>query len=187
MTIDSEIIKSTEEKMKKATANFKKDLATLRAGRANPALLEKIMVDYHGTPIPINQLGSITSPEPRLLLIQPWDVHAIGAIEKAIQKSDLGINPTNDGRVIRLVFPELTEERRKELVKTVHKKAEEIKVIIRNLRRDANDLIKSKEKAKEISEDESKRMQENIQKITDNQIKEIDNIVKAKEKEIMEV
>jgi len=182
-----EIYKDAESRMKKAISIFKSELATLRAGRATPALVEKINIDYYGVSTPLNQLANISAPEPRLLVIQPWDPKAIGDIEKAILKSDLGITPNNDGKVIRLVIPQLTEERRHELVKLVRKKAEECKVAIRGIRRDSNETLKSLEKDGEISEDDYHRAQEEVQKITDNHIKEVDNILEAKEKEIMEV
>lgn len=182
-----EIYKDAENRMKKAISIFKSELATLRAGRATPALVEKINIDYYGVSTPLNQLANISAPEPRLLVIQPWDPKAIGDIEKAILKSDLGITPNNDGKVIRLVIPQLTEERRHELVKIVRKKAEECKVAIRGIRRDSNETLKSLEKDGEISEDDYHRAQEEVQKITDNHIKEVDNILEAKEKEIMEV
>ncbi|MGB9779328.1 ribosome recycling factor [Caldanaerobacter sp.] len=183
----SDYLKDSEERMKKTLNILKSELATIRAGRANPALLDRITVNYYGTPTPLNRLATITAPEPRVLIVQPWDVSQIGEIEKAIQKSDLGINPVSDGKVLRLVLPELTEERRKELVKLVHKKAEEAKIAVRQIRRDANDLVKKMEKDGEISEDERKRREEEIQKLTDKYIKEIDKVVEAKEKEIMEI
>lgn len=182
-----EVLKETEEKMKKTTALFRKDLAGLKAGRATPALLEKITVDYYGVQTPINQMANLSVPEPRMLVIQPWDKSSLSGIEKAILKSDLGITPTSDGTVIRLVIPQLTEERRRELVKTVHKKGEEERVAIRNERRGANELIKEFEKAGDISEDDCDRAQAEVQKLTDKYIKEIDHIVAVKEKEIMEV
>lgn len=180
------IKKDAEERMEKALAALKRDLATLRAGRASPALLERVSADYYGTPTPINQLGSITTPDSRTLVIQPWDKSALSAIEKAILKSELGLNPASDGTVIRIVIPPLTEERRKELAKETKKFGEEAKVAIRNIRRDANDDIKKKEKG-EISEDESRRHQDDIQKLTDRYVAEVDKILAAKEKEIMEV
>lgn len=183
----SDYLKDSEERMKKTLNVLKSELAAIRAGRANPALLDRITVNYYGTPTPLNRLATITAPEPRVLVVQPWDVSQIGEIEKAIQKSDLGINPVSDGKVLRLVFPELTEERRKELVKLVHKKAEEARIAVRQIRRDANDLVKKMEKNGEISEDERKRREEEIQKLTDKYIKEIDKMVEAKEKEIMEI
>ena len=181
------VIKDMEERMNKAITTLKKDLASLRAGRANPAMLDRVVVDYYGTPTPISQLATISVPEPRMLTIQPWDKSALKEIERAIQQSDLGISPSNDGVVIRLVIPPLTEERRKELVKLAGKSGEESKVAIRNIRRDANDEIKKLEKAATISEDESRRHQETVQKITDKFIAEVDKIVKEKEKDIMEV
>ena len=180
-------IELAQDKMNKTIGVLNRDLGTLRAGRANPKLLDRIMVDYYGTPTPINQMGTISSPEPRLLVISLWDASMISAAEKAIQKSDLGINPTNDGKLIRLVFPELTEERRKELVKVVRKKAEEAKVAIRSIRRDANETIKKDCKEGNITEDDQKRMEEKAQKITDNSIKEIDRIASEKEKELLAV
>lgn len=181
------ILKEMEERMSKAIASLKKDLATLRAGRANPAMLDKIMVDYYGTPTPISQLANINAPEPRMLQIQPWDKTALKEIDRAIQQSDLGLTPTNDGVLIRIAVPPLTEERRKELVKTAGKSGEEAKVAIRNIRRDANDDVKKLEKAATISEDESRRHQETIQKTTDKYIAEVDRVVKEKEKDILEV
>lgn len=182
-----EIASDIENRMNKAVEILKKDYATLRAGRATPALLEKIQVDYYGTPTPINQLANISVPEARLLIIQPWDKTVVPMMEKAILKSDLGITPTGDGNVIRIVVPQLTEERRRELVKVVKKKAEEAKVAIRNLRREANDRIKAAEKKAEVSEDDAKRAQEEIQKTTDRYIENIDKAAESKEKEIMEV
>lgn len=185
--MDKKIYKETEEKMKKVLDNLKSDLATIRAGRASAALLEKISVDYYGTLTPVNQLATISVPEPRMILIQPWDVKVISSIEKAILKSDLGLTPSSDGKVIRLVLPELTMERRKELVKMAKKKAEDAKIVIRNIRRDTNESIKKMEKNGEISQDDSKRWQEEIQKLTDNYIELIDKALANKEKDIMEV
>ena len=182
-----DILKEAQDHMQKAIEVLKKEFATMRVGRANPALLEKVVVEYYGTQMPVNQLATISAPEPRLLVIQPWDKGALGAIEKAILKSDLGITPTNDGSVIRLAIPPLTQERRQELVKVARKKAEEARVAIRNIRRDANDRIKDLEKDKVISEDEGKRGQDEVQKLTDKHISEIDELLKIKEKEIMEV
>ncbi|NLT96426.1 MAG: ribosome recycling factor [Clostridia bacterium] len=182
-----EILKDSETRMQKTLEVLRKDFASLRAGRANPAILEKVQVDYYGVPTPINQMANITAPEPRLLVIQPWDKSIISSIEKAILKSDLGLNPSSDGTVIRIAIPQLTQERRKELVKTVKKKAEEAKVGIRNIRRDANEEVKSLEKAKEITEDESKKAQEDIQKITDKYIAEVEKVLSKKEEEIMEI
>lgn len=181
------VIKEMEDRMNKAIASLKKDLASLRAGRANPAMLDRVVVDYYGTPTPISQLANISVPEPRMLTIQPWDKSALKEIDRALQQSDLGISPSNDGVIIRLVIPPLTEERRKELVKLAGKSGEESKVAIRNIRRDANDEIKKLEKSAAISEDESRRHQESIQKTTDKFIAEVDKIVKDKEKDILEV
>lgn len=183
----SELTKPFEEKMKKTLTALDSDYGTIRAGRANPHVLDKIMVEYYGTPTPLNQVGNITVPEPRLLQIQPWDASLLKAIEKAINMSELGINPNNDGKVIRLVFPELTEERRKELTKEVKKKAEASKVAIRNIRRDAMDAVKKAEKANEITEDTLKNLEEEIQKLTDSNIAEIDKLVESKNKEIMSI
>lgn len=182
-----EVLKDAEERMQKSVEVFRREMASLRAGRASPSLLDKITVDYYGAPTPINQLANITVPEPRLLLIQPWDKGTVGAIEKAIAKSDLGITPTSDGNVIRLVMPKLTEERRMELVKAARKKAEEERVAIRNVRREANDMIKEMEKSGEVPEDTCHRAQESIQKLTDRFVGEIDAILQLKEREIMEV
>jgi len=182
-----EVLDDTEERMKKTVEFFRKDLATLRAGRATPALVEKIMVDYYGTPTPIQQLASISVPEPRLLVVQPWDKTQVAAVEKAIAKSDLGIHPQSDGNVIRLVIPQLTEERRNELVRLIRKKAEEERVVLRNLRREANDLLKEAAKEGEISEDERDRALSEVQKLTDRYVAEVDKVLKAKEKELMEV
>ena len=182
----SELTKPFEEKMKKTLTALDSDYGTIRAGRANPHVLDKIMVEYYGTPTPLNQVGNITVPEPRLLQIQPWDASLLKAIEKAINMSELGINPNNDGKVIRLVFPELTEERRKELVKDVKKKGEASKVAVRNIRRDANDAFKKLAK-QDVSEDEIKELEDKIQKSTDKYIKEVDAAVDAKSKEIMTV
>lgn len=186
MTV-KDVYASHEDRMKKALDVLRKEYATLRAGRATPALLDKITVDYYGTPTPINQVGNISVPEPRQLVIQPWERNLLGTIEKAILKSDLGLTPNNDGSVIRLNIPQLTQQRRSELVKVVHKKAEEARVAVRNLRRDGNDAIKKLEKDKAISEDEAKKAQDDIQKLTDKYIKEVDNVMAVKEKEIMEV
>ena len=183
----SELTKPFEEKMKKTLTALDSDYGTIRAGRANPHVLDKIMVEYYGTPTPLNQVGNITVPEPRLLQIQPWDASLLKAIEKAINMSELGINPNNDGKVIRLVFPELTEERRKELTKEVKKKAEASKVAIRNIRRDAVDAFKKQEKKGELSEDVLNDLLDDIQKITDKYIVEIDKKIDAKSKDIMAV
>jgi ribosome recycling factor len=183
----NDVIDCTKERMNKTIAVLKTELGGLRAGRANPQLLDRIMVDYYGTPTPIQQLGNVSTPEPRMLLISVWDSKAIPAVEKAIQKSDLGINPANDGKMIRLMFPELNEERRKELVKIVKKYGEESKIAIRAIRRDANEQIKKDEKDKAITEDDRKMLDDKVQKLTDDLIKEIDTILAAKEKEILAV
>ena len=183
----SDVIEIAQDKMNKTIAVLKRDLGGLRAGRANPQLLERILVDYYGAPTPINQMGNISSPEPRLLVINLWDPKMIPNVEKAIQKSDLGINPTNDGKLIRLVFPELTEERRRDLVKTIKKKAEESKVAVRSIRRDANETLKKLEKDKKISEDDLKGGLDKVQKATDDGIAKIDAELKAKEAEVMAV
>ncbi|WP_394174990.1 ribosome recycling factor [Guptibacillus hwajinpoensis] len=182
-----EILKNAEERMQNGITSFKKELATLRAGRANASLLDKIQVDYYGAPTPVNQLAGITVPEARMLLIQPYDKSSVGDIEKAILKSDLGLTPSNDGNVIRLTIPALTEERRKDLVKLVKKYAEESKVVIRNIRRDANDDLKKKEKDGDITEDELRRGNDDVQKLTDKYVAEADAIAADKEKEIMAV
>ena len=176
-----------EEKMNKRVEGFHGELKTIRAGRANAAVLDKVSVEYYGTMTPVAQIGSISSPEPRMLVIQPWDQSILGEIEKAINKSDIGIAPQNDGKVIRLSFPPLTEDRRKELVKNVKKYSEEAKVQVRNARRDAMDAYKKKQKASEITEDDLKGIEKDIQTLTDKYIKEIDDITAAKEKEILEV
>lgn len=182
-----DVYSSHEEKMQKALDALRRELATLRAGRATPALLDKVTVDYYGTPTPINQVANIAVPEPRMITIQPWEKTMVAQIEKALLKSDLGLTPNSDGLVIRLLIPQLTQQRRTELVKMVHKKAEESRVAVRNLRRDANEATKKLEKEKTISEDETKKAQDDIQKLTDKYIKEIDRIMAGKEKEIMEV
>lgn len=175
-----------EDKMKKTMSNLEAELAAIRAGRANPNVLNKIMVDYYGSPTPIQQVANVSVPEPRMIQIQPWEKSMVRVIEKAIQTSDLGINPANDGTTIRLVFPELTEERRKELVKDVKKKGEAAKVAIRNIRRDGNDAFK-KLKGSDISEDEIKDMEDDLQKMTDKFVKEVDKSVESKSKEVMTV
>lgn len=174
-----------EDKMKKSVEAVENDFATVRAGRANASVLNRISVDYYGTPTPIQQIASISSPDPRTLAISPWDASAVKAIEKAIQESDLGINPQNDGKVIRLAFPQLTEERRKELVKLIHKYAETGKIAVRNVRRDAMEYFKKAQKASEITEDELKDILEKIQKVTDKCIAQIDALMEDKEKELM--
>lgn len=182
-----EIYSSHEERMKKVLEALRRELSTLRAGRATPALLDKITVDYYGTPTPISQVANISVPEPRLITIQAWEKTMIAHIEKAILKSDLGLTPNSDGVVIRLNIPQLTQDRRIELVKVVHKKTEDSRIGVRNLRREANDTVKKLEKDKSISEDEAKKAQEDMQKLTDKYIKEVDSIMSAKEKEILEV
>ncbi|NOU93399.1 ribosome recycling factor [Paenibacillus sp. LMG 31456] len=180
------IKKSAEDRMDKAISSLKKDLSSLRAGRATPALLDRVQVEYYGAMTPISQLANINTPDSRTLMIQPWDKSSVSAIEKAIMKSDLGITPSNDGSMIRIVIPALTEERRADLVKMTRKFGEEAKVAIRNVRRDANDDIKKLEK-NGISEDESRKHQEDIQKFTDKYIGEVEKVLGSKEKEIMEV
>ncbi len=187
MATVKEIIDDIEDRMKKSVNALRVDLATLRSGRATPALLEKVMVDYYGSLTPVTQLATVTVPEPRLLVIQPWEKTLIKEIERAIMKSDLGLNPNTDGGCIRLNIPQMTEDRRKEMVKVVRRKAEDYRVIVRNLRREANDAIKKAEKAKEITEDESKKGIDNVQKLTDKIIKEIDSTAEVKEKEVMEI
>ena len=179
--------KNIEEKMNKTISVYEEKLSEVRAGRANPAILNKVKIDYYGTPTPINQVAGVSVPEARLIVIQPWDVSVLKDIEKAILASDIGINPNNDGKVIRLAFPELTEERRKELVKDVKKMAEEAKVAVRAVRRDGIDEAKTKQKNSEITEDELKNAENNIQKLTDKKIEEVDKILENKEKEIMSV
>jgi len=176
-----------EKNMQKTVEVVDKEFASLRAGRATPALLDKIMVEYYGAPTPINQMANINVPEARLLVIQPWDKNTLPDIEKAILKSDLGITPASDGNVIRLAVPQLTKEKRTELVKVIKKKTEEGRVAVRNLRRDANDGLKSQQKNGDISEDELRRLQDEVQKLTDKYIKEIDALFAAKEKEIMTI
>jgi len=178
-----ELLAQHEAKMDKTIEALKRELTSIRTGRASTSLLDRVMVDYYGTPTPVNQVANVSAPEPRMLTIVPWEVKMLGEIEKAILKSDLGLNPNNDGKMIRLEIPQLTEERRKE----VSKVAEDSKVVVRNIRRDANELIKKMEKKKEISEDDSKEGQENIQKLTDKKIKAIDEIKAKKEKEVMAV
>lgn len=182
-----EIITASEDKMKKSIEVLKNDLRTLKAGRANPGMLDRLQVDYYGTPTHISGVANVSTPEPRMLVVQPWEKSMLKVIEKAIQKSDLGINPTNDGQVIRLVVPELTEETRKNLVKVVKKHSEEAKVAIRSIRRDNNEKLKNIKKEASHSEDEIKKTEDELQKLTDNYIKEIDKLAEAKEKEIMSV
>lgn len=175
------------EKMNKTLNVLEAEFGGIRAGRANPQVLDRIMVDYYGVSTPISQIGNISVPDARTLLIQPWDASVLGEVEKAINQSDLGINPQNDGKVIRLAFPALTEERRKELVKSVHKKGEESKVAIRSIRRDALEGFKAQKKNSEITEDDLKGIEKDVQKVTDDFIADIDKMVEKKEKEIMEV
>ena len=182
-----EVIKKCEEKMTKTCENLDGEFSNIRAGRANPNLLNRIMVEYYGTPTPMQQVGNISVPEPRIIQINPWEKSLLKAIEKAILASDLGITPTNDGTSIRLVFPELTEEIRKELVKDIKKKGEAAKVAVRNVRRDANDTLKKMEKSTDITEDERKEGEEKIQKMTDKYVAKIDKSVENKSKEIMTV
>ena len=182
-----DVIKTAKEKMEKTLAVTTRELATLRAGRANPQVLDKIQVDYYGTPSPINAVANISVPEPRMLVIAPWEAKMVSVIEKAILKSDVGINPSNDGKVIRQVFPELTEERRKDLCKQVRKQVEEGKVALRAIRRDANEQIKKMKKDSVITEDEAKTAETELQKATDNAVKEADRLSAEKEKEIMAV
>ncbi len=173
------------EKMKKSVKALENELATIRAGRANPAVLDRILVDYYGSPTPINQMAAISVSEARILVIQPWDKTSLTLIEKAIQASDLGINPTNDGSVLRIAFPQLTEERRRELVKDVHKYGEDGKVAIRSIRRDTLEKFKAMKKNSEITEDDLKTCEKDVQNLTDKFVKEIDEVVYAKEKEIL--
>ncbi|MBQ4119500.1 MAG: ribosome recycling factor [Clostridia bacterium] len=183
----NELLKLTEEKMTKTVAVLEKEYKSIRAGRANASVLDKITVDYYGAPTPIQQMAAVSVPEPRILMIQPWDASTLKEIEKAILVSDIGINPQNDGRVIRLAFPPLTEERRKEIVKDVKKTAEESKVAIRNTRRDALEKLKGLQKSNAITEDDQAGGEKKIQKLTDNYCKEIDNLSAVKEKEILEI
>ncbi len=182
-----ELYANTKEKMGKTLEVLRKDYAAIRAGRANAAVLDKVTVDYYGTPTPVNQLASVSVAEARILTIQPWDKSVLNAIEKAIQASDIGINPQNDGTVIRLTFPQLTEENRKVIVKDVSKMAEDSKVAVRSIRRDAMDKLKKMQKASEITEDDLKNGEDEVQKITDGFIKDIDKLASAKEKEVMEI
>jgi ribosome recycling factor len=183
----NDVLAETEDKMKKANEALKRDLANIRTGRASPGLIERLQVEYYGATMPLNQMASITAPEPRLLVVQPWDKNAMGPIEKAIQKSELGLNPNNDGKVIRIAIPPLTEQRRKELVKVVKSKVEESRVAIRNIRRDHMNDLKELLHEKLISEDDDKRAQEKIQHLTDRYIQETESIGTHKEQEILEV
>ncbi|MFP4200447.1 MAG: ribosome recycling factor [Bacillota bacterium] len=185
--MNHEVIAEGAKRMSKQVEFFRKEMATIRAGRANPALVNDLMVDYYGSATPLKQIASIGAPEARLLVIEPWDKNAIGDIEKAIMRSDLGIMPSNDGNVIRLAIPQLTEERRRELVQLANKRAEESRVAIRNIRRDINDEIKQLDKDGDVSEDEARRLLDRSQEITDEHIALIDGIMEEKESEIMEV
>jgi len=180
-------VKVYEEKMKKTISNLEEEYNTIRVGRANPHILDKIMVDYYGTPTPLNQVGNVAVPEARVMTVQPWDASMLKAIDKAIQASDIGIHPTNDGKIIRLVFPELTEERRKETSKDVKKKGEEAKVAIRNIRRDGMDEFKKQKKNNTLTEDDVKNLEKDMQDLTDKYIKEVDKRVENKTKEVMSV
>ena len=182
-----DVLADAKDRMGKAIEALRKELATIRTGRAHPGLIEHLRVDYYGAPTPLNQIATIGVPEPRLLTIQPWDRQGLGAIEKAIHKSDLGLNPINDGNIIRLVIPQLTEERRKELVKVVHKKVEEGRVAVRNVRRDCHDELRRLQKEKAISEDSQYRGQEDLQKLTDEFIQEIERVGEEKEAELLAV
>ena len=182
-----ELLKDTNERMNKAVEHLGHELVGLRAGRANPQLLERVTVDYYGSPTPINQVGNISAPEPRMLVVAPWDPSIIKEIEKAIQASDLGINPMNDGKIIRLVIPELTQERRQQLVKSIHKLGEEAKVAVRAIRHDANKHLIQMEKDNELTEDDLKRDEKTVQKYTDDHSEKIDKMIKDKEAEVLEV
>jgi len=185
--MQNEVVQNTSEKMEKSVEALKLDLTKIRTGRASLSLLDGITVDAYGSAMPINQLATLTIPESRLIVIQPWDPQVLGGIEKAILKSDLGLTPVNDGKLIRINIPQLTEERRKEMVKRVKKIAEEYRVAIRNLRRESNDALKKRKENKEISEDEMFKLQDEVQKVTDKFVKNIDDIAAGKEKEVMEV
>lgn len=182
-----ELIKNSDEKMAKSIDSLKSEFSTVRAGRANPSILNKISVDYYGTPTPINQIAAISVPDPKTIVIQPWDGSILREIEKAIQTSELGINPANDGKIIRIVIPPLTEERRKALVKDIHKMAENAKVAVRNIRRDFMDKLKAMKKDSQITEDELKDGENQLQKTTDKYIKNVDDVLKEKEQEILTV
>lgn len=182
-----DILQTAEHKMRRAVEVLGTDLQSVRTGRASPNLLDRVQVDYYGTPTPVNAVANISAPEPRMVVVQPWDRGMLGAIEKAIQKSDLGINPTNDGQVIRLVLPQLTEERRKDLVKQVHHRAEEARVAVRNCRRDAMDHLRKTEQGGEVSKEAVHRAQERLQKLTDQYVQRVDEVSRRKETEVMEV
>lgn len=185
--MSKEIIDSCKEKMDKSVEALRRDLSSIRAGKANPKVLDRITVDYYGTSVPVNQVGNISSPEPRLLVISPYDPSSIPVLEKAILASDLGLTPSNDGKVVRLTFPELTEERRKEIVKQVKSRGEEAKVAVRSIRRDKNELLKKEKKDGLLTEDQLSDDEESIQKVTDKAIKEIDSVLAEKEKEVLNV
>jgi ribosome recycling factor len=187
MAGENDLFADVEHRMRMAVEALKRELATIRTGRASPALVERLQVDYYGTPTPLNQLASIHATDARTLVIQPWDRKVLNNIEKAIQKSDLGLNPSNDGQVIRLAIPPLTEERRRELVKVVHKKVDEGKIAVRNCRRDGHDKLRDRERKKEISEDELRRGTDRLQKLTDRYIEEMEKLGSVKEREILEV
>lgn len=182
-----EVLQETESRMKKIIEKTKKDFGTIRTGRANPSILERVMVECYGSMMPINQVANISAPEPRMIVVQPWDKTILNDVEKAILKADLGLNPSNDGSIIRLAIPQLTEERRKELVRLLKKDAEEKRISVRNIRRDANDILKKMEKDGALSEDDSKKGLDQVQDITDKYIEEIDQLMSNKEEEIMEV
>jgi ribosome recycling factor len=182
-----ETLRDAEHRMQSAVTALDREMDTVRSGRARPALVESLKVEYYGTPTPLNQMAAINAPEPRLLTIQPWDKSQLGTIEKAIQKSDLGLMPTNDGNIIRLVIPPLTEDRRKELVKVVHKKAEDARVAVRNVRRDSLDHLRKLQHDKQISDDDERRAQERLQKLTDKYVAEVDRHGHTKEQELLEV
>ena len=182
-----QILANAKEKMSKTCSVYEREMQAVRTGRANPKLLDRITVDYYGTPTPLTQVGSVSSPEPRMLVIAPWESSMIGPIEKAIQKSDLGLNPSNDGKIIRLIFPELNAERRKDLTKVARKGAEDAKVAIRAIRRDAIEQVKKLKKDSTITEDDQRKAEEDAQKLTDKAIKEVDTICAAKEKELLEM
>lgn len=181
------VLKTTEDKMKKSVAHLETEFAEIRAGRANPAVLDKLRIDYYGTPTPINQVAAVSVTEARTLTIQPWDSSLLRAIEKVIQTSDIGINPQNDGKVIRMIFPPLTEDRRKEIVKEIAKMGEEAKVVVRSIRRESMEKLKAMKKSSEITEDDQKHGEKKIQEITDNNIKNIDSLTEKKQKQIMEI
>ena len=183
----TDVLKMAEDRMRGVLDATKRVFMAVRTGRANPVIFDRVLVEYYGTPTPLNQVSNILAPEPRLLVIQPWERNMLGPIEKAILRANLGLNPTNDGHVIRIAIPPLTEERRQELVKVLHKEAEEQRVAIRNIRRDTNEKLKTMQKATEITEDQEKKSLKDVQKLTDKYIEEIDKLLEAKEREIMEV